>query len=249
MGEFRFKRFSVLNEKSAMKVNTDGVLLGALIALSPSAKSFLDIGTGTGTIALMVAQRMSDMTGASLAGVTAFHIRAIDIDRPSAEEAAINFSRSPWAGHLSAENISLDSLAAGLEEGTVFDHIFSNPPYFESELRSPDMRRREARHSESLSYKDIMEFSSRRLSPSGRCSVVLPSDVETDLCRYARMCGLFPFRVVRIRTVPGKPPRRIVAEFSRMRPDNVEHTLLTIQEEGRYTSQYTGLTSPFYVNM
>lgn len=266
MGEFRFKKFSVVNERSAMKVNTDGVLLGALMTLDILDRLLLDAGTGTGTVALMAAQRLSEMRHGPDSGSSgapdAFTIRAIDIDTPSSEEAALNFSRSPWSGVLSAENISLADLSAEFAAGAcaasapdsrtrefpcMFDHIFSNPPYFESELRSPDLRRREARHSESMSYREILEFASARLSMHGRCSLILPSETETDLCRHARMYGLFPFRIVRIRTVPGKPPRRIMAEFSRTRSREVCESLLTIQEQGRYTDQYTDLVSPFYL--
>lgn len=246
MGEFRFKRFSVLNEKSAMRVNTDGVLLGALMTISPEDMTVLDIGTGTGTVALMAAQRHSDMRGGDMP-----EIIAIDIDAPSAEEASANFSRSDWAGSLSAENVSLEAYGQALDAGTerpvLFDHIFSNPPYYGGELRSPDARRSAARHSESLSYMDIVDFSSGRLSPSGRLSLILPADVELHLSRYARMCGLFPFRIVRIRTVPGKPVKRIMAEFCRERPDEVIYTDLSIQEKGQYTAQYIDLTSPFYL--
>ena len=248
MSEFRFKRFSVTNERSAMKVNTDGVLLGALMTLRPDDRMLLDVGTGTGTIALMAAQRLSDMGLQHSA-----HIVAIDIDAPSAAEASANFIRSPWPQMLSAENVSLEGLAfrmasAGYPPGTgLFDHVFSNPPYFETELKSPDLRRREARHAGSLSYREILDFASRWLSPGGRCSLILPSEAEPDLCRYARMCGLFPERLVRVRTVPSRPPRRTVAEFSRVRPERTSEESLVMQEEGRYTEQYTGLTSEFYL--
>lgn len=248
MSEFRFKRFSVTNERSAMKVNTDGVLLGALMTLRPDDRMLLDVGTGTGTIALMAAQRLSDMGLQHSA-----HIVAIDIDAPSAAEASANFIRSPWPQMLSAENVSLEGLAfrmasAGYPPGTgLFDHVFSNPPYFETELKSPDLRRREARHAGSLSYREMLDFAARWLSPGGRCSMILPCAEETGLCRHARMCGLFPHRIVRISTVPEKPPRRIVAEFARPRPETMLLETLAIQEKGRYTDQYTSLMSPFYI--
>lgn len=266
MGEFRFKRFTVTNERSAMKVNTDGVLLGALMTIRAEDRHLLDVGTGTGTIALMAAQRLHDLMENQSGGhgeATAQEpvIHAIDIDEPSASEAALNFSRSPWPDILSAENISLEDFERRMEQHAdesafssgspsakgLIDLVFSNPPYFDSTLRSPDLRRREARHSESLSYRELLEFSSRWLCPAGRCAVVLPSETETDLCRYARMCGLFPFRIVRIRTVPTKSPRRIVVEFSRCRVPEIQEEMLTIQNEGQYTGQYTGLTSEFYI--
>lgn len=266
MGEFRFRRFSVVNERSAMKVNTDGVLLGALMTVSGSDRYALDLGTGTGTIALMAAQRHSDISGVSGESECGCKIVAIDIDTPSAEEAEANFRRSPWSDALRAVNLSITdyaSLPVSEEEGgfaagdfmqslefrapACFDHIFSNPPYFESELKSPDLRRREARHCESMSYREIVDFAARRLSRSGRLSLILPSDVETELVRYARMCSLFLSRIVRVKTVAAKPPRRIVAEFSRDRVLCPVEEELVMQEKGRYTDEYIGLTSEFYL--
>ena len=266
MGEFRFRKFSVVNERSAMKVNTDGVLLGALMTVSGSDRYVLDLGTGTGTVALMAAQRHSEIADRE-ALIDDCHIMAIDIDQPSAEEAAANFRRSPWSSFLEAGNISLAGFAVlpffkgrslirtseELSNGCIevvpeyFDHIFSNPPYFESELKSPDLRRREARHCESMSYREIVRFASDRLSESGRLSLILPAEVEVELCRYARMCGLFPYRIVRIRTVAAKPPRRIVAEFSRKRVYDPFVELLVMQEKGRYTDEYISLTSEYYL--
>ena len=239
MGIFRFKKFEVINERSAMKVNTDGVLLGAAMTLAPSDSRLLDIGTGTGTIALMAAQR--------LAG--AVWIDAIDIDEPSASEAAANFEHSPWAESLHAHNLSLEEFESALQQSECrYDLIFSNPPYFEDSLTAPDERKSAARHtSDGLSYRDIFDFAKTHLSDSGRVAMVLPSDQETAICRYARMSGLHLFRVLRIRTVPRKAPSRIVIEFSRVRPQSVDDSILTIQNEGQYTQEYLSLTKDFYL--
>jgi tRNA1Val (adenine37-N6)-methyltransferase len=245
MGTFHFKKFSVVNERSAMKVNTDGVLLGALMTILPSDRNLLDIGTGTGTIALMAAQRlaplMNDFSEEKL------HISAIDIDEPSATEAALNFSNSPWADHLRAHNLSLDQYAESLNEDDSFDLIFSNPPYFEDSLTAPDQRKSTARHtSDGLSYRDILDFAAERLSENGRVAFVLPSDQETQLCRYARMSGLHLFSMTKVRTVPRKAPSRMIAQFSRTRCDAPAEELLTIQNEGKYTSEYLSLMRDFY---
>lgn len=242
---FRFKRFEVVNERSAMKVNTDGVLLGAAMTIVPEDRCMLDIGTGTGTIALMVAQRVADHAERE-ASRDDIMIDAIDIDEPSATEAAMNFANSPWAECLHAHNVSLDAFAASDDQK--YDLIFSNPPYFEDSLTAPDERKSTARHtSEGLSYRDIFEFAKERLTDSGRVSLVLPADQEAALCRYARMCGLHLFRIIRVRTVPRKAPSRMIAEFSRQRCETVKEELLTIQNEGQYTQEYLSLTHDFYM--
>lgn len=252
MGVFRFKRFEVVNERSAMKVNTDGVLLGAAMTIKPSDRRLLDIGTGTGTIALMAAQRFLDFArndiGDTRNDSRDFVINAIDIDAISAEEAAINFSNSPWAEHLQAHRASLDEYAASLGEDETFDLIFSNPPYFDDSLNAPELRRNNARHtSTGLSYREILDFAAGSLSDHGRVAMVLPSDVEAPLCRHARMNGLHLFRILRIRTVERKQPSRIIAEFSRTRCESPEDEILTIQKEGRYSHEYLALTHGFYL--
>lgn len=250
MGVFRFKKFEVVNERSAMKVNTDGVLLGAAMTISPSDRTMLDVGTGTGTIALMAAQRLSsailNSSSVILNEVKNPRIDAIDIDEASASEASANFINSPWNSILKAHHLSLEEFAASAE--TVYDLIFSNPPYFEDSLTAPDERKSTARHtSDGLSYRDIFEFAKDRLSENGRVSLVLPADQEAALTRYARMCGLYLFRILRVRTVPRKAPSRIIAEFSRTRCAELSEELLTIQDEGKYTQEYLSLTGDFYL--
>lgn len=245
MGVFRFKHFNVVNERSAMKVNTDGVLLGAAMTIRPGDRRMLDIGTGTGTIALMAAQRAGAQGDSNVqdGGVC---VDAIDIDEPSATEAAQNFEASPWASALRAYNMSLDEFAAVAAEK--YDLIFSNPPYFEDSLTAPDERKSTARHtSEGLSYREIFEFAKSHMTEDGRVALVLPADQEAALCRYARMCGIHLFRILRIRTVPRKMPSRIIAEFSFQRVAAPSEGLLTIQDQGQYTEEYLSLTKDFYL--
>ena len=205
-----------------MKVNTDGVLLGAAMTICPDDRFLLDIGTGTGTIALMAAQRLSSES------VSDYKIDAIDIDEPSATEAALNFKTSPWNGNLRAYNQPLHEFASSTYD--MYDLIFSNPPYFEDSLTAPDERKSTARHtSDGLSYRDIFEFAEKRLTENG--------------ATY----GLHMFRILRIRTVPRKTPSRMIAEFSRVRCSCPEEGLLTIQNEGKYTSEYLSLTRDFYL--
>lgn len=257
MGEFRFKKFSVKNERSAMKVNTDGVLLGASMTLRASDRHLLDVGTGTGTIALMAAQRLAEMQ-CSGNGTDAFagqtRIVAIDIDKDSSDEAGRNFTESPWKESLICLSVPLQDLGEIQDYGRtidgcadlprMFDLIFSNPPYFESSLKAPDDRRRTARHADSLSYRDIFQYAETHLYPEGRVSLILPAGNEIMAVRHAASYGLYPFRILRIRTVPRKAPSRVVLEFSRSRRD-VEEEILTLQNEGTYTEEYKSLAKDF----
>ena len=244
MSVFHFKRFDVTNERSAMKVNTDGVLLGAAMTVASEDRRLLDVGTGTGTIALMAAQRTHAVVDSSYH--TEIYIDAIDLDGASASEAALNFQNSPWAGSLTAHHCSLEEFAAGCD--AKYDLIFSNPPYFDSSLHAPQQRRSDARHtSTGLSYRELLEFASSRLTENGRIAMVLPADTEMQLCRHARMCGLHLSRILRIKTVPRKEPVRIIAEFSRTRCENPHDGILTIQNEGKYTQEYLSLTHDFYL--
>lgn len=230
MGEFRFKRFSVRQDQSALKVGTDAVLLGAAMTILPTDRRMLDIGTGTGVIALMAAQRSS-----------AF-IDAIDIDGPSAEEAALNFAASPWPERLRSAQKDLNSF----DPDAQYDLIFSNPPYFENSLKNPDSRESDARHTDQLSYRDICAFASGHLSAGGRLSLILPSETERTLLRTAASFGLYPFKILRIKTTAAKPPKRIIAEFSRSRATLSEEEL-TLQDGQPRSRGYSELTEDFYL--
>ena len=279
MEVFRFKRFEVRNELAAQKVGTDAVLLGATLTLPDEPQQhLLDIGTGTGVIALMVAQRLADRIKSQGMSAEApgkpsgtqphFKILAIDIDPAAASEATANFAASPWAPSLHAEALSLNDLERHLdsldmaaescerrecrladahggqrpfpacpdetnpfagdtkatpactEEKHLFAAIFSNPPYFESSLKAPDARRSTARHTDTLSYREICAFAASHLTPDGILSLILPASEEQPLLRYAASFGLRPFRILRIRTTARKPASRIIAEFRRTKTSN-----------------------------
>lgn len=223
------------NEKSALKLGTDAVLLGAAVTLSSEDRNLLDIGTGTGIIALMAAQR-AESAGADC------RIEAIDIDAPSCEEASLNFTASPWSGKLSVMNTALQ----GFKPECRYDLVFSNPPYYDESLKNPDERESAARHTECLSYRQICAFCSENLTDSGRLSLILPSDCETALRRTAASFGLYPFRLLRIRTTASKPARRLIAEFSRNRVTPSEEELV-LQDGPDRTPEYKALTSDFYL--
>lgn len=232
---FHFKHFDVANDRSAMKVNTDGVLLGALADVSGVGRA-LDVGTGTGTIALMLAQRCAGAI-----------VDAIDIDEASASEAIGNFAACPWAERVHGHHMSLAEYEASVGDEVRFDLIVSNPPYFENSLKNPDERKTDARHTDSLSYREIFAFAERFLAPDGRVAFVLPAEAEDALCRDGRSHGMFLQKVTRIRTTPKKQPKRIVAEFSRSRCAQAVDSVLTVQDGGSYTAGYLELMHDFYL--
>ena len=244
-GSFRFKRFLIRNDKAALKVGTDAVLLGAAMTLRPDDRTLLDIGTGTGVIALMAAQRLF---GGTLWGETPHqknaktHVFAIDIDGPSAEEAAENFADSPWAPCLTAIHTSL----ADFKPERKFDCIFSNPPFYDNSLKNPDAREATARHTESLSFREIFAFSAEWLQPEGHLSLILPADQEVAIIRTAVSFGLYPFRIIRIKGAERKPVKRIILEFSRTREKASEESL-TLQDGIARSAQYAELTKEFYL--
>lgn len=250
MSVFHFKRFDVLNEASSMKVNTDGVLLGAATDIAPNDRYILDVGTGTGTIALMLAQRYSDIPESALTPER--HICGIDIDGPSALEAAFNFNASPWAKMLEARHCPLRQYFPEHE----LDLIVSNPPFFDDSLLSPLERRSVARHTggPALSFASLVDFSCEYLKQEGRFAVILPSDQELRSVRYAASCGLYLTAILRVRTTPRKMPMRVIMQYSRQRPNRVEEKMLTIQDIGSfpenrngYTDEYLALTGEFYL--
>lgn len=241
---FRFKRFTVKNVNSAMKVNSDGVLLGACVSISGKEKKILDAGTGTGTIALMVAQRAAEKTK------TPPKIIGVDIDDNSAKEAMLNFEASPWAETLEACKQPLAECTGS------FDLIVSNPPYYDDSLQNPDLRKRRSRHTVSiqdenkedapLSFRTLIVFAASHLTDSGRLGIILPADREKDLLRQGKAYGLFAERIIRIRTISDKKPARIIAELCKHATETrIEE--LCIQEKGRYTEEYTALVKDFYL--
>ncbi len=253
MSVFHFKRFDVRNERSAMKVNTDGVLLGTATTVLASDRRVLDVGTGTGTVALMIAQRLeTECADAD------WHIQGIDIDVPSAEEAAENFGQSPWRDHLESVNMGLKAFRAA-NMGARYDLIVSNPPYFDNSLQAPEARRNSARHTgdpenpaggETLSYREILEYAAGSLSEYGRVSMILPSDREKALMRYAGMLGFVPWKILRIRSVERKPVSRLIVQFGRKGKfgDSPQEELLTLLDErGRRTSQQASLVTDYYL--
>lgn len=213
---FHFKRFSILQQGVAHPAGTDGVLLGAWADIHERAH-VLDIGTGTGIVALMIAQRAPDS-----------FVTAIDIHKPSLACAKRNFGASQWADRLSAVEISLQELAATCARQ--FDLIVSNPPFFSEQIRSPDPERSLGRHTATLSQLDLIESVSRLLSPEGRFCVILPVREAAALRETAVLYRLYCNREVQIFTAPSKPAERSLMEFSN-NPYRFERKSLLLKDD------------------
>lgn len=237
-----------------MKVGTDGVLLGAWCRIDPSRdKSILDIGTGTGLIALQLAQRTrgADTT-----------IHAIEIDPAACIVAGRNFAASDWSERLKLHCGAIQEFTENVGGETRYDHIISNPPYFMESLVSPDTSRSLARHTESLGYDDLMKCCFRLLKPGGRVSLIVPAGSETERMRAAAAaCDFAVSRRTDVHSTHRSGPKRTLMEFMRCGEspdgspvessgDNVEPDRLTIENcgPGTFSEEYRILTRDFYLH-
>lgn len=228
---FRFKQFAVSHDKSSMKVGTDAVLLGTWCDFC--GHHILDIGTGCGVIALMAAQRTSD-------GV---FIDAVDIDGASVEEAAYNFSQSPWAQRLNVHLADINSF----EPETMYDCIVTNPPFFTETVLPPDAVRSVARHTQSLTFEQLMNVAARRLSPSGHISLITPTEAYKAVTAAATFAGLHLSRETTVYPIEGGLPRRLLWQWSKTSGEVQRDTLTIHDSTGQYTEQYAALCRDFYL--
>ena len=224
---FRFKQFEVKNSCAAMKVGTDGVLVGAWTSVE-GAGTILDVGAGTGLIALMIAQRAP---GAM--------ITAIELDGTAADEARFNVEMSPWSGRISIVNCDF----LEYKPSEMFDLIVSNPPFFGTELRSPDKMRAMARHGDTLNVGALIRHSAAMMSQRGRLCFISPADREDDILMEAAFSGLNLSRQVKVYTKQSATmPTRVLWEFTHA--DAVcEFSELRIN-----TPLYRELVSPYYLD-
>ena len=233
--DFRFRQFTVRHDRCAMKVGTDGVLLGAWAPV-PSSGSVLDIGTGTGLIALMVAQRAPQV-----------QVVGIDIDAGAVLQANENVAASPFSSRVGILQVELSAFAASCTER--YDAIVCNPPFFTESLLPPDQARSAARHEQSLPFPTLVACASQLLLDDGSLSVVLPSSALEDFRSEAFAHDLVLTRLCRVRTTPSKSPKRILGTFVKApsTPFRFEEETLILMEGGARSAAYSALTSEFYL--
>lgn len=229
----RFKQFTIQQDRCALKVGTDGLLFGAWVRYG-GAQRILDIGTGTGLLALIAAQREPSA-----------HIDAVEIDEASAEQAAQNVSASPWADRIRVHRMDVRRMQAAER----YDLIVCNPPYYAGYSTSPDPRIGLAKHSDELRFPELLAAVARLLAPTGRFAAIIPLNREKDLIEGAQGIGLFPERRCSVRYVAHRPAKRLLLEMSRGgAPAEIEE--LTVEATGPfdYTDHYRAMISDLMIN-
>ena len=244
---FRFKQFTVWHDRCAMKVGTDGVLLGAWAGpgrpwgmSGGSPQTILDIGTGSGLVALMLAQRFPEA-----------QVTGIDSDAEAAAQARENFTGSPWPQRLRAAHISLQEFCRGTAATAAarrFDLIVSNPPFYDTTLTNPDPLRTAARHTGGLTHEELLLLSAGLLSDTGVFSLIVPSESEKSILRLADRSRLHLHRLTRVYSKPSSRPRRILATFGRQQlPQPLEDSLTLTDTDGTRSPEHIRLTRDFYL--
>ena len=215
-----------------MKLGTDGVLLGAWVAVEESDRRILDIGTGTGVIALMMAQRAESA-----------HITAVEIDPPSAADARDNVAASPWSDRVTVEVCDI----ADYDPGVRFDLILTNPPYFSESLLPPDNGRAAARHTESLTFGTLADSAVRLLAPHGRFALILPTAEAVRFRTLAVARGLYPQRMTEVWSTPRSGAIRMLAEYGTVPLPEPPAADKIVIDDGGFTAEYRELTKDFYL--
>lgn len=230
---FQFRKFTIYQDRSAFKVGTDGVLLGALADVS-DAEKILDIGTGTGLIAIMLAQR-------SNAGIV-----AIEPDKDSYLQACENTGSCPWSKRI--EVVNSDFQIFSLTESK-FDLIVSNPPFFTGSMKNPDLRKSSARHSDNLTASDILHGSAKLLSDNGLLQLIFPFTEGNMFISKAQESGFHCNIKLNIKPLPGSKVKRLILGFNRFKTDLIEKELVIGKgPRHEFTEEYLKLTRDFYLN-
>ena len=237
MSIFQFKQFSVNQDQTAMKIGTDGVLLGAWTPIDNNPKSVLDLGTGTGIIALMLAQRCD-----------AEQIDALEIDENAYEQAVENFEGSPWGDRLFCFHAGLDEFIDDPEDE--YDLIVSNPPFFSEDYRSANEQRDLARFQEAMPFEELVEAADLLLSENGIFSVIIPFNEEDRFIELCAEVELFPIKVTRVKGAQNTKIVRSLLAFKRYELSVLTADELVIEiSRHEYTAEYIALTKDFYLKM
>ena len=233
---FKFKQFTIHQDRCAMKIGTDGVLLGAWTSLQNNPESVLDIGTGTGLIALMLAQRSWTET-----------IDALEIDVDAYEQCVDNFESSLWGDRLFCYHAGLDEFMDEIEDQ--YDLIVSNPPFYSEEVPSGNSARDVARQNQSLPFEELIEGVSKLLSPDGIFSTTIPFKEEVKFLELAEQTGLYPQHITRVKGNPSSEIKRSLLLFSFNKKEVLKDELIIEIERHQYTPEYIALTKEFYLKM
>jgi tRNA1Val (adenine37-N6)-methyltransferase len=230
---FRLKQFNINDANCTMRVGTDAVLLGCWVETT-GAGTILDIGTGSGLIALMLAQK-SDAA-----------IDAIDIDETSIRQAQENIRQSPWPERIKAYHVSLQVFTTSHED--CYDLVVSNPPFYTNFYKAADKKKNVARHTDLLTYETLARAASQLLRPGGRCCLILPYNESMRFRELALQKGLHLNRYLLIRPKVNKEVNRIIMEFSATRKESRSEELIIRHTDDSYTREYMTFTSPYYLD-
>jgi tRNA1Val (adenine37-N6)-methyltransferase len=233
---FVFKEFSVNQDRCAMKIGTDAVLLGAWTSLQNNPSSILDIGAGTGVLALMLAQRSK-----------AELIDAIEIDDNAYEQCVENFENAPWSDRLFCYHASLDEFADEIE--APYDLIISNPPFYSEDYKTSSNQRDMARFSDALPFDQLLQNVSKLLSENGSFSVIIPFKEEQSFVVLASNFNLFPSRICHVKGHPNSEIKRSLLDFSFRENNIITEQLIIETNRHQYTQEYINLTQDFYLKM
>ena len=237
MSLFNFKQFSVHQDKTAMKVGTDGVLLGAWSPIDNNPNTILDIGTGTGLIALMLAQRTS-----------AEQIDALEIDEDAYEEAINNFENSPWRNRLFCFHAGLDEFFDDPEDE--YDLIVCNPPFYSEDYKTNDEQRDLARFQDAMPFEQLIEAADLLLSENGIFAVIIPFKEEERFIYLCKELELYPVKITRVKGNYSSPIVRSLLAFKRFATLVLETDEISIEiSRHEYTNEYIALTKDFYLKM
>lgn len=235
---FQFKKFTVAQDNCAMKIGTDGVLLGAWASVAHAPETILDIGAGTGIIALMLAQRS-----------TAQLVDAVEIEDNAFVQAVENFERSPWGDRLFCYHASFEEFAEEMKGEVQYDLIVANPPFYTDQFSSGDAKRDQARFSKALPKENLLKGVSELLAETGKFNLIIPYQEESVLLELAQSYHLYPHRLTRVKGDKNSPVKRSLCEFG------LDHKTFDIEEliiedtRHRYTPEYVQLVKEFYLKM